>query len=257
MSHPARPAASIRAQGAVRSFPESGVVVDRVSLDIRAGEFVALLGPSGCGKSTFLRMAAGLDQPDAGKLDLGSGAERGSRGFVFQESHLLPWRTALRNVMLPLELLGIPKKDALERARSALSQVGLDGSVESKFPLQLSGGMKMRVSVARALVTEPPLLLLDEPFSALDENARHSLQGELRSLWERKPTTILFVTHSVAEATYLANRIIVFSKRPARVLLDHAVALPEKRHGDLRTDPAFTQEMRRIYKSVSIQEAPL
>ena len=250
------PAASIEAKEVVRTFPETGKVVDGVSLSIQPGEFVSILGPSGCGKSTFLRMAAGLDRPDAGTLEVIAPRKDQFRSFVFQEAHLLPWRTVLRNVMLPLELSGIGKAEATEQASEALRRVGLLDAVD-RFPVQLSGGMKMRVSVARALVTKPSLLLLDEPFSALDELNRHALQDELRALWENTAPTILFVTHSVSEAVFLSNRVLVFSKRPARLLLDTAVHLPETRDASLRTSVEFTRELKNIYSRVSYEEAPL
>ncbi len=249
-------AASIHSRNLVRTFPASGTVVDQVSLSIQPGEFVSVLGPSGCGKSTFLRMVAGLDHPDGGTLEVHSLKGQHFRSFVFQESHLLPWRTALRNVSLPLELMGNPRKIAEQQAREALKMVGLADSYE-RFPSQLSGGMKMRVSVARALVTQPGLLLLDEPFSSLDELNRHTLQHELRRIWERTAPTILFVTHSVSEAVFLSNRVLVFSKRPARLLLDTPVDLPRERDASLRTSPEFSRELKSIYERVSFEEAPL
>jgi len=247
--------AQIEAQDVVRSFPESGTVVDRVSLQIAPGEFVALLGPSGCGKSTFLRLMAGLDQPDAGKVSIsvpGGGAI--SRGFVFQEPTLMPWRTVLRNVTLPWELMGVGRADSERRALDELARVGLK-DVASRFPFQLSGGMKMRASVARALVARPNLLLLDEPFAALDETSRHALQVELRRIWATLGMTILFVTHSLSEAVFLANRVVVFSKRPARILDDHRIELPEERTHDLRMEPAFHREVKRLYDAAPAEEA--
>lgn len=248
--------AAVQAVAVIRQFPETGLVVDRVSLSVQGGEIVALLGPSGCGKSTFLRLIAGLDDPNSGMIQVSQSEGAQSKGFVFQDAHLVPWRSVLDNVALPLELLGTRRAEARERARSQLARVGLGDAVE-RFPNQLSGGMKMRVSLARALITEPSLLLLDEPFSALDENTRHTLQDEVRRIWETRPLTLIFVTHSVSEAVYLANRAVVFSKRPARILYDAAIDLPSPRHPSLRTDPAFLREMKRIYEAVPIQESPL
>ena len=251
------PGARIEAQKIDRNFPESGKVVDSVSLKIAEGEFVSILGPSGCGKSTFLRLLAGLDRPDGGSLKIETGgANAFFRSFVFQEAHLVPWRTVLRNVMLPLELLGVSREEAEERARLELDRVHL-GDALSKYPKQLSGGMKMRVSVARALVTRPRLLLLDEPFSALDENTRYGLQQELRSIWEAARMTVVFVTHSVSEAVYLSNRVLVFSKRPAKLALDLAIGLPDQRSHALRQSPEFGKQMAAIYSGVPEQIAPL
>ena len=248
--------ASLRTHELLKTFPGSGPVVDRVTLEIAPGEFVALLGPSGSGKSTFLRLVAGLETAESGTLDLEAEGDRAYRSFVFQESTLMPWRTALRNVMLPLELHNFTRAEASARARAQLERVGLGGVIHH-YPHQLSGGMKMRVSLARALVTKPRLLLLDEPFSALDEHARHALQSDLRSIWQSQPVTILFVTHSVAEAAFLANRVVVFSKRPAHVVLDRKIELPAQRTTELRMSPEFSQELKRIYAGVSYVESPL
>jgi NitT/TauT family transport system ATP-binding protein len=251
--------ASIQARDVIRAFEgHSQRALDRVSLTIEPGEFVTILGPSGCGKSTLLRLVAGLDVPQAGTLEVtpGTGDARFFRSFVFQEAQLVPWRTALENVALPLELMGIPKAERLERASRELARVGLSDAA-GRYPLALSGGMKMRVSVARALVTQPGLLLLDEPFSALDENTRHHLQEDLRRIWESTGLTVLFVTHSVSEAVFLSNRILVFSKRPARLLSDQKVDLPSPRPERVRTDARFTEAIRQIYASAPEEEAPL
>ncbi|MCM2281947.1 MAG: ABC transporter ATP-binding protein [Bdellovibrionaceae bacterium] len=227
-----------------RSFAGTGLVIDGVSATIAPGEFVAILGPSGCGKSTLLRLAAGLDHAQGGEVRFAQANDEPlARGFVFQEAHLLPWLSVLDNVALPLELLGCAKNTALGRARQALDQVGLSEAL-ARYPAELSGGMRMRVSVARALVTEPQLLLLDEPFAALDEDTRHRLQEELRSLWSRRSMTVLFVTHSVSEAVFVADRALVLSTRPARVLADHRIRLPLDRPSQIRTEPEFIAEMK-------------
>ena len=228
-----------------RQFAGTGLVIDNLNLKIESGEFVSLLGPSGCGKSTLLRLFAGLDVFDQGQVIVESFGRAFFRGFVFQEAQLLPWRTVLTNVSLPGELMGLPRDQALASAREALIRVGLEDSLE-KYPNQLSGGMKMRVSVARALVNQPSLLLLDEPFAALDENTRHRLQEDLRSLWENLRMTVVFVTHSISEATFLSDRTLVLSRRPARVLLDHRSTLPAKRSSSIRTDSTFLSEQRLI-----------
>lgn len=238
--------ARLNFRGVQRRFSGTGLVVDDVSLDIRPGEFVALLGPSGCGKSTLLRLAAGLDRPDHGDIAIESFGRRFFRSFVFQDAHLLPWRTVLENVALPLELIGGSRKEARFQAESALERVGLKDALE-RHPLQLSGGMKMRVSLARALVTQPTLLLLDEPFAALDEGTRHRLQEDLRHLWRTLRMTVLFVTHSVSEAVFLADRTLVFSPRPARIRMDHTVALPLERPRAIRLEPQFMDEMKAVY----------
>ena len=240
-------AARVEITGATRSFVETGLVVDNLDLSIEPGEFVALLGPSGCGKSTLLRMIAGLDNPNSGRVDVSVGL--GGRGFVFQEAQLLPWRTALSNTALPLELLRRSREnsqaDPRSAARAALEKVGLSDSL-NKYPAQLSGGMKMRVSVARALVAEPKLLLLDEPFAALDENTRYRLQEDLRALWQKTRMTVVFVTHSVSEAAFLADRAVVLSARPAGVVLDRRTQLSFARDRATRTDPAYLREIETL-----------
>jgi NitT/TauT family transport system ATP-binding protein len=235
----------VRVEHLQRVFGAGGVVIDGLDLDIAAGSFVALLGPSGCGKSTLLRLVAGLDRPDGGTVTLEGGARHARVAFVFQDSHLLPWRNVLENAALPLELSrvdGAPRRDA---ARRALADVGLAEAM-TKLPHELSGGMRMRVSLARALVTQPDLLLLDEPFAALDEMTRQRLDDQLRALWVKLGLTVLFVTHSVDEAAYLAERAVVFSARPARIVGDHALDLPRERNVALRTDAAFTKEARAL-----------
>ena len=222
-----------------------------VSLAIESGEFVALLGPSGSGKSTLLRLVAGLDRPDAGTIEL-AGAESSGRpaiGFVFQDAHLLPWRDVQGNVELPLELLGWESSARRDAARDAIARVGLADAIR-RFPAQLSGGMRMRVSLARALVTRPRLLLLDEPFAALDEITRQQLDEDLRALWAQAGITVLFVTHSTAEAVFLAERAIVLTSRPARVALDRAIDLPAERTAALRSDARFGRELGVLHEAL-------
>lgn len=233
-----------------RTFPGGVVAVDEISLSVPAGQFLAILGPSGCGKSTLLRMIAGLDSPDSGSI-LAHTAQAGRRAiaYVFQDAHLLPWRNVLRNVELPLELMGISRAERCAAATAAIEQVGLSDAVW-RYPAQLSGGMRMRVSLARALVTNPQLLLLDEPFAALDEITRQQLDEQLHELWYARGMTVIFVTHSIIEAAFLAQRAIVLSRRPARMILDHTLALPARRTGGLRTEPVFAREMRALYEAL-------
>jgi NitT/TauT family transport system ATP-binding protein len=219
-----------------------------IDLEVGAGAFVALLGPSGCGKSTLLRLVAGLDRPERGVVRRGDGAD-GCVAMVFQDAHLLPWRDVLANVALPLELLGRPRAERLRLAEETLARVGL-GDALRRHPAELSGGMRMRVSLARALVTAPRLLLLDEPFAALDELTRMALDDELRRLWREAGLTVLFVTHSIAEAAYLAERVVVLSRRPGRIVLDHAVALPAERAETLRSEPAFARELGVLHEAL-------
>jgi NitT/TauT family transport system ATP-binding protein len=190
------------------------------SLEIEAGEFLSVLGPSGCGKSTLLRLIAGLETPSAGTIEWPNG--RPDLGFVFQEPTLMPWTTALGNVALPLKLAGMARSEREARAAEALGHVGLAG-FEKSYPRELSGGMKMRVSIARALVTAPKLLLMDEPFAALDEITRRRLNTDLLELWQRTRFTAVFVTHSVFESVFLSQRIAVMSPRPGRVLSETAI----------------------------------
>jgi NitT/TauT family transport system ATP-binding protein len=221
-----------------------------VSLDIHAGDFIALLGPSGCGKSTLLRLIAGLDQPDAGTLtwDAAHHPTLGDIGFVFQDATLLPWASATDNVFLPLRLRGIPRAQATPQVRDALQRVGLTGFEQSR-PRQLSGGMRMRVSIARALVTRPRLLLMDEPFAALDEFTRHRLQEDLLALWHDLRCTVIFVTHSIYEAAFLARRIVLMTPRPGRI--DQEIASPLHPGAEARLEPAYTSLVAQITREMA------
>ncbi|MBL9119287.1 MAG: ABC transporter ATP-binding protein [Phycisphaerae bacterium] len=219
--------------------------VERVSLSAEPGSFVALIGPSGCGKTTLLRMIGGLDRPDRGSIDFpgmpGAEEARAESSFCFQEPRLLPWRTALENVALPLELA---RQDGRAAALAALDRVHLTDAALRR-PHQLSGGMRMRVALARTLVTRPRLVLLDEPFSSLDEVTRQELGEELHALWRQDRFTAVLVTHSIPEAVYLATRCVVLSPRPARVLHVEEISLP--RHDpDVRTSSEFNEHVRRL-----------
>jgi NitT/TauT family transport system ATP-binding protein len=245
---------SVVIRGVSHSFSSGGPVLEDIDLELGAGSFVALLGPSGCGKSTLLRFISGLDTPSQGSISLSaSDSKRGPAGtrlaFVFQDAQLLPWRSVLDNVALPLELAGVGRAEARQRARAPLADVELSDVLE-RYPDQLSGGMRMRVSIARALVTEPSILLLDEPFAALDELTRQRLDERLRALWLARGMTVVFVTHSLAEAAYLADRALVMSRRPGKIVLDHPLALPRERSLDLRTSLPFVAETAILYRAL-------
>jgi NitT/TauT family transport system ATP-binding protein len=225
-------------------FRNGVTALDGVDLAIEPGAFLSILGPSGCGKSTLLRLIAGLTPPSSGTIAW-SGGRVGRLGFVFQEPTLMPWATVWQNVYLPLRLMGVAKSAAAERIAAILAAMGLDGFA-TVYPRELSGGMKMRVSIARALVTEPQLLLLDEPFAALDEITRFRLNEDLLRLWQRNGWTVVFVTHSVFESVFLSNRIVVMTKRPGRIAADVPIHLPYPRESGLRTAPAYTDQCRRL-----------
>jgi NitT/TauT family transport system ATP-binding protein len=220
-----------------------------MSLDVGQGEFLSLLGPSGCGKSTALRLIAGLGDATSGSVDWqtserdGTGRPRPEIGFVFQEATLMPWATVFDNVFLPLRLKGLSKRAVHDRVMEALGMVGLEGFANS-YPRELSGGMKMRVSIARALVTKPKLLLMDEPFAALDEITRFKLNNDLLHLWETFGWTVIFVTHSVFESVYLSERIVVMAARPGRVYTERRVDAPYPRGDEFRTSPPYNEYCR-------------
>ncbi len=207
------------------------VALEAIDLHVPAGDVVAIVGPSGSGKSTLLRLVAGLLSPDAGSVEVGGALVSGPDpriGLVFQEPRLMPWRTALDNVCYPLELAGRPRPEREARARELMTLMGLDG-FETASPAQLSGGMAQRVALARALTLEPRVLLLDEPFGALDALTRDRLDAELLGIWERLGATIIVVTHSIPEAVFLADRVVVLSERPGRIIADVPVDLPRPR----------------------------
>jgi NitT/TauT family transport system ATP-binding protein len=240
-SSPARGGVALNLRG-VRKVFQTLTVIEHFDLAVQAGEFLAILGPSGCGKSTLLRMIARLLNPDAGAVSIDPDTDRFQTSFVFQDAHLLPWRTVLDNAALPLELMGVARDARHAKARSALGEIEL-AEAENRYPAELSGGMRMRVSLARALVTEPRLLLLDEPFAALDEITRFRLDLRLRELWTERGMTVVFVTHSISEAAFLANRAVVLGRRGGRIKLDHGIDLPD-RDDNLRLDPRYGAEMK-------------
>ncbi|MCW5734985.1 MAG: ABC transporter ATP-binding protein [Enhydrobacter sp.] len=235
-------AAIVTCRNIAKRFANGTLALDDVSLDVVEHQFLSLLGPSGCGKSTLLRLIAGLSEPSAGKIDWQAGAS--GLSFVFQEPTLMPWATALDNVLLPLRLAHVPTAERQDRATVALAQVGLAG-FEKSYPRELSGGMKMRVSIARALVTRPKVLLMDEPFAALDEITRFRLNNDLLELWQRESLTVVFVTHSVFESAFLSQRIAVMAARPGRVIEDIAVDAPYPRLPDYRTSLTYNEHCRR------------
>jgi len=243
-------------QGVAKRFPNGTLALDQFALAIRNGEFVSLLGPSGCGKSTALRLIAGLGQPTRGDISWNGIRRVGRRrngpdvGFVFQEPTLMPWTTVFRNVMLPLELEDVEHGVATQRVVQALERVGLT-AFRDAYPRELSGGMKMRVSIARALVTDPPLLLMDEPFAALDEITRFKLNNDLLKLWQAAGHTVIFVTHSVFESVYLSNRIVVMTPRPGRVFTELAVDAPYPRDESFRTSAEYARHCRIASQALS------
>jgi NitT/TauT family transport system ATP-binding protein len=225
--------------GVGKVFSNGVTALDNVDLTVREGDFVSLLGPSGCGKSTALRIIAGLSMPTSGGLDWRGGSfDRAGIGFVFQEPTLLPWASVFDNVWLPLRLRGVSRAKAAPAVMEMLARVHLDGFAQA-VPRELSGGMKMRVSIARAMVTKPRLLLMDEPFAALDEITRFRLNNDLLDLWQDERFTAIFVTHSVFESVFLSSRIVVMAARPGRVFEELVVDAPYPRDEAFRTSPAY------------------
>jgi NitT/TauT family transport system ATP-binding protein len=227
------------------------LAISDATFDVAAGELVSLVGPSGCGKTTLLKILAGLQDHDGGEVRIGSAAHPfdPSRdiGMVFQQALLLKWRRVLANVMLPAEILGLPIGESRERARDLLNMVGL-GGFEDKYPYELSGGMARRAAIARALLHDPKLILMDEPFGALDALTRERMNLELLNIWKASGKTIVFVTHGIAEAVFLGTRVIVLTAGPARMADNIGIDLPEPRTLDVKTSEAFGEYTRRIYR---------
>ncbi len=245
----------VRLEHVAKTFSNGTVALADLNLDVAEGEFLSLLGPSGCGKSTALRIIAGLGEPTSGAVAWpkamydASGKPEAEIGFVFQEPTLMPWATVFHNVWLPLRLKGVSKAAARPRVAEALEMVGLE-KFSAAYPRELSGGMKMRVSIARALVTRPRLLLMDEPFAALDEITRQKLNDDLLKLYKQFGFTVLFVTHSVFESVHLSSRIVVMAARPGRVIDDIAIEAPYPRDRAFRTSPLYAEYCRRVSDSL-------
>lgn len=233
-------------------YANGTVALQDMNLTISDGEFISLVGPSGCGKSTVLRLIANLGQINSGSIKLGEGGQQPELAFVFQEAALMPWANVLENVRLPLKLAGVPKLKSRAIVQDALNLVGLTG-FEFNYPRELSGGMKMRVSIARALVTQPHIMLMDEPFGALDEMTRSKLNSDLLNLWQQKRWTVVFVTHNIYEAVYLSQRVIVMAPRPGRVVADVNIDAPYPRTEEFRTSQLCNQYCREV--SAHLKEA--
>lgn len=255
MSLPQEPMPAVEVLSAQKIYPDGTQALLPVDLTIQQGEFVTLLGPSGCGKSTLLKMVAGLLEPTDGRLHLwrkpvAQLAEAGKKmAFVFQAPTLMPWASVQTNVRLPLDLAGVPRAEADARVAEALALVGLT-RFTGALPRQLSGGMQMRVSIARGLVTQPDLLLMDEPFGALDEITRHKLDAELLDLWKKKNLTVIFVTHSIHEAVFLSTRVVMMAARPGRVVEQFAIDAPFPRTDDFMVSPEFSHHAKQLQDSL-------
>ena len=251
-----RPVVTMR--GVSKVFSNGTLALSNMSLTVQRGEFLSLLGPSGCGKSTALRIIAGLGAPSSGTVDWPSstinskGLPQGDIGFVFQDPTLMPWSTVFGNVYLPLKLQGVSKEAARPRIMETLATVGL-ADFANAYPRELSGGMKMRVSIARALVTKPKLLLMDEPFAARDESTRQKLNDDVLKLWRQSGVTVIFVTHSVFESAYLSNRIVVMRARPGQVFSDIPLATSADRGEQYRTSEEYRATTARV--SNALQDA--
>jgi NitT/TauT family transport system ATP-binding protein len=245
---------AVELRGVVKTYDNGVAALGPIDLEVRRGEFVSLLGPSGCGKSTALRLIAGLNAPTSGTVHVARPAVKMSGnhpiGFVFQEPTLMPWTTVRENVRLPLKLAQVPFSAARTRADEALAQVGLSEFADS-YPRELSGGMKMRVSLARALVTDPDILLMDEPFAALDEITRFRLNNDLLALWRNLRKTVIFVTHSVFESVYLSQRVLVMTSRPGRIAAEIGIETTEPRGEEFRTSADYAGYCRKVSEALA------
>jgi NitT/TauT family transport system ATP-binding protein len=238
----------ITLKNVTKAYANGTVALQNLNLTIQKSEFVSLVGASGCGKSTVLRIIAGLGTPSSGNVEIN--LKQRMLSFVFQDAALMPWTNVNENIYLPLKLAGVSKKDAFVLIKQAIAKVGLEG-FENNYPRQLSGGMKMRVSIARALVQKPDILLMDEPFGALDEITRSKLNSELLDLWHQLHWTVVFVTHNIYEAVYLSNRVLVMGSSPGRVVADIDIDAPYPRSEAFRTSIEYNKYCRQISRYLS------
>jgi NitT/TauT family transport system ATP-binding protein len=241
--------------GVSKTFPGGTVALQATDLAVQENDFITILGPSGCGKSTLLRMVAGLDTPTTGSIELDGRAVMGpgaDRGMVFQSYTLFPWLTVRQNVCFGLREKGMPAAQQEDISSRFIRQVGLNG-FENHFPKQLSGGMQQRTALARALANDPRILLMDEPFGALDHQTRELMQELLLGIWEQDRKTVLFVTHDIDEAIFMANRVVVMSARPGRIKCDLPVTLPHPRHYAMKTTPGFSELKARLTEEIRIE----
>ena len=257
MNEPQEPFIRLRnVRKVYRSGGQEFLAVSDVTMDVREGELISLVGPSGCGKTTVLKILAGLHEADGGTIQIGNAHTpfdpARDIGMVFQQALLLKWRRILDNVLLPTEILGLPRAESRERARDLLALVGLSG-FEDKYPYELSGGMQQRAAIARALVHDPKLVLMDEPFGALDALTREKMNLELLRIWRESGKTIVFVTHGIAEAVFLGTRVVVLTAGPARMADNFEITLPHPRTLDMKTHESFGDYTRRIYRLLGME----
>lgn len=235
----------IELQSLQKIYPKSGVGLDQINLSIPDSQWISLLGPSGCGKTTLLKLIAGLEEKSSGSI--AQNFKKNEISYVFQDAALLPWLTVIENIILPLTLRGTPEKTATQEAQDWIKKLKIEKFIHH-YPSQLSGGLKMRVSVARALITKPKLILMDEPFAALDEPIRIELGLELRSLWKSLKPTIVFVTHSITEALWLSDRVLVFQGQPGKIILDRTLPFGEDRSLALRANAGFQDQVEECFQ---------
>lgn len=248
-------ARNVRMEYVDQATGERLLAVERVDLDIAEGQFVSIVGPSGCGKSTFLKIINGLFPATHGTIEVAQPAHGVAHAMVFQDSSLFPWYTIVDNVAYGLVCQGVPRKEARARAKPLIDLVSLTG-FETKFPYQLSGGMQQRANLARALTVDPEILLMDEPFAALDAQTRELMQAELLRIWNEAHKTVLFITHQIDEAIYLSDRVLVMSARPGRILADIAIDLPRPRQLEIKRTPEFIRYADEIWALISAQLKP-